>query len=130
MNHRWALENRHGAAPVKLVIAVIQPAKLKAVCEALEKIEVTRMTVCDAQAYGFSVERPELDEAEGPRTVLRRTIVLEVVVNDDFLPRTVEALSHAARTGPDGTRGDGKIFVVPTEEAIQISDGNRGPGAV
>ena len=35
-----------------------------------------------------------------------------------------------ARTGPEGTIGDGKVFVVPVEETIQISDGSRGPGAV
>ncbi len=115
---------------MKLLIAVIAPAKLKTVCAALEKIEVTRMTVCDAQGYGFSAERPEMEEGEGPRTVLQRKIVLEVVVNDDFLARTVEAISHAARTGPDGTRGAGKIFFVPTEEAIQLNDACRGPGSV
>jgi nitrogen regulatory protein P-II 1 len=55
---------------------------------------------------------------------------LEIVVNDDFLQRTVETIASVARTGPEGTIGDGKIFVVPTEDAIQVDDGSHGPGAV
>ena len=42
----------HLRSPMKTILAVIQPTKLKAVREALEKIEVTRMTVCDAQGFG------------------------------------------------------------------------------
>ncbi|MFH1923295.1 MAG: P-II family nitrogen regulator, partial [Planctomycetota bacterium] len=54
----------------------------------------------------------------------------EIVVNDDFLERTVETIANAARTGREGSIGDGKIFVLPAEEAIQISDASQGPGAV
>ncbi len=61
---------------------------------------------------------------------LMQKVVLEIVVNDDFLERTIHTIVHAARTGPQGNIGDGKIFVVPVEEAIQIEDGSRGPGAV
>jgi nitrogen regulatory protein P-II 1 len=115
---------------VKLVIAIIQPTKLKAVREALEKIEVARMTVCDAQ--GFGRQRGQRDMYRGHEYTARllRKVVLEIVVNDDFLERTVETIMHVARTGPEGTIGDGKIFVVPALEAIQIDDGARGPGAV
>jgi len=115
---------------VKLVIAVIQPTKLSAVREALEKIEVTRMTICDAQGFGQQRGRTEFYRGHEYRTTLLRKIALEIVVNDDFLERTVETILHVARTGPEGTIGDGKIFVVPAEEAFQIDDGARGPGAV
>ena len=115
---------------MKLVIAIIQPAKLKAVHEALQKIEVTRMTVCDAQGFGRQRGRRELYRGHEYTTTLLRKIALEIVVNDDFLDRTVETIMNVARTGPEGTIGDGKIFVLPAEEAIQIDDGSRGPGAV
>ena len=117
-------------AAVKLVIAVIQPTKLKAVHEALEKIEVTRMTICDAQGFGQQRGRTQTYRGHEYSTKLLRKIALEVVVNDDFLQRTVETIASVARTGPEGAIGDGKIFVVPAEEAIQINDGSRGPGAV
>ena len=115
---------------MKLVIAIIQPTKLKAVREALEKIEVMRMTVSDAQGYGRQRGRTEMYRGHEYKTTLLRKIALEIVVNDDFLERTVQTIVHVARTGPDGTIGDGKIFVVPMESAIQIASGAHGPGAV
>jgi nitrogen regulatory protein PII len=115
---------------VKLVIAVIQPTKLSAVREALERIEVTRLTVCDAQGFGRQRGRTEMFRGNEYTTTLLRKIVLEIVVNDDFLDRTVETIINTARTGHEGTIGDGKIFVLPAEQAIQIDDAARGPGAV
>ena len=115
---------------MKLLIAVIQPTKLHAVREALEKIEVTRLTICDAQGFGRQLGRTEMYRGNEYRTTLLRKIALEIVVNDDFLERTIETIVNVARTGPEGTIGDGKIFVVPAEAAIQISSGARGPGAV
>ena len=115
---------------MKTILAVIQPTKLQAVHEALQKIEVTRMTICDAQGFGQQRGRTELYRGHEYATTLLRKIALEIVVNDDFLERTVDTIMNVARTGPEGTIGDGKIFVVPTEEAIQVNDGSHGPGAV
>ena len=115
---------------VKLIIAIIQPTKLSAVREALEKIEVTRLTVCDAQGFGRQRGRTEMFRGHEYTTTLLRKVALEIVVNDDFLDRTIETIINTARTGPEGTIGDGKIFVLPADQAIQINDGARGPGAV
>lgn len=115
---------------MKMVIAIIQPTKLKAVREALEKIEVTRMTVCDAQGFGRQRGRREMYRGHEYKAVLLRKVALEILVNDDFLQRTIDTITQVARTGPEGSIGDGKIFVVPAMEAIQINDGFRGPGAV
>ncbi|MBN2578343.1 MAG: P-II family nitrogen regulator [Pirellulales bacterium] len=115
---------------MKLILAVIQPTKLSAVREALDKIEVARLTVCDAQGFGRQRGRTEMYRGHEYTTRLLRKVALEIVVNDDFLERTVNTLVHVARTGPEGTIGDGKVFVLPADEAIQIADGSRGPGAV
>ena len=115
---------------MKLVIAIIQPTKLSAVREALDVIEVTRMTVCDAQGYGQQRGRTETYRGHEYSTKLLRKVVLEVVVNDDFAQRTIDTISNVARTGPQGTVGDGKIFVLPLEDAIQLNDSARGPGSV
>ena len=115
---------------MNLIVAIIQPTKLNAVREALEKIEVGRMTVCDAQGFGRQRGRTEFYRGHEYQTTLLRKIALEIVVNDDFVERTVDTIAGVARTGPEGTIGDGKIFVVPVEETYQISDGGRGPGAV
>jgi nitrogen regulatory protein P-II 2 len=108
---------------VKLLVAIIQPTKLDAVREALQKVEVTRMTVCDAQGFGQQRGRTEMYRGREYTTSLLRKIALEIVVNDDFLERTVEAITQAARTGREGAIGDGKIFVLPAAAAVQIDDG-------
>src|SRR5580704_18962534 len=105
---------------MKMIIAVIQPTKLNAVRDALNKLEVTRMTVCDAQGYARQRGRTELYRGHEYKTHLLRKIALEIVVNDDFLDRTIETIATVARTGPEGTIGDGKIFVLPTLETIQL----------
>ena len=115
---------------MKLVIAIIQPTKLNAVREALEKIEVTRLTICDAQGFGRQRGRTEMYRGHEYTTTLLRKVALEIVVNDDFLERTLETIANVARTGPEGTIGDGKVLVLPLAEAIQIPSGSRGPGAV
>jgi nitrogen regulatory protein P-II 1 len=115
---------------MKMVIAVIQPQKLSAVQEALNKIEVTRMTVCDAQGYARQRGQTVTYRGNEYKTHLLRKVELQIVVNDDFLDRTLEAIASVARTGPDGTIGDGKVFIVPVDEAIQIEEPLRGPGAV
>ena len=114
---------------MKLVVAVIQPTKLCAVHEVLEDIEVERMTICDAQELG-SQPRPTVYQGHEHLPVLRRMVVLEIVVNEDFLERTVTMITNVARSGPDGAEGDGKVFVLPVAEAVDICGSSRGPGAV
>lgn len=115
---------------MKLLIAIIQPTKLTAAREALSKIGVTRMTVCDAQGYGRQRGRTEMYRGHEYKTNLLRKVALEIMVNDDFVDRTVDCICQVARTGPMGNIGDGKIFVMPALETIQISQEERGPGAV
>jgi nitrogen regulatory protein P-II 2 len=114
---------------VKLVVAVIQPTKLCAVHEVLEDIEVERMTICDAQGFGPKPPRAVYQGHEH-LPVLQRKVVVEIVVNDDFLERTVAMITNVARSGPDGAEGDGKVFVLPVAEAVDICGSSRGPGAV
>ncbi len=115
---------------MKLILAVIQPTKLDAVRQALSRIGVTRFTVCDAM--GFARQRGQTESYRGAeyQTNLLRKVELEIAVNDDFVERTLECLELVARTGTEGNIGDGKVLVLPMDDAIQISDSQQGPGAV
>jgi nitrogen regulatory protein P-II 2 len=115
---------------MKMIIAIIQPTKIQAVQEALRRVGVTRLTVGDAM--GFARQRGQDETYRGAeyKTSLLRKVTLEIAVNDDFVERTIDCLEQVARTGNEGNIGDGKIFVVPMERAIQISDGGSGPGAI
>jgi len=115
---------------MKLVVAIIQPTKLKAVQEALATAGVERMTVCDAQGFGRQRGQSEMYHGVEYRTYLLRKVALEITVNEDFLERTVDIISRVARTGSEGNIGDGKIFVLPCEEAVAIGGTVRGPEAV
>jgi len=115
---------------MKMVIAIIQPTKLEAVREALFRCGVERMTVCDAQGYGQQRGQTPNFRGHEYTTKFLRKIELEIVVNDDFLDRTLETISSVARTGLAGSIGDGKIFVLPVDDAIRLDDGVRGPSAV
>lgn len=142
---------------MRWVVAVIQPSKLKPVQDALARIGVERMTVCDALGYGQqrgqttastsqpltsqlpSAQPPASQPAIGPSPagqlptgapVLRRKVVLEIAVNEDFLEKTVETIRRVARSGLGGAIGDGKIFVLPLGEVVRLSDTVRGPEGV
>jgi nitrogen regulatory protein PII len=115
---------------VKLIIAIIQPTKLDPLREALNKIGVTRMTVCDAQGYGQQRGRTAMYRGHEYKTNLLRKIELEILVNDDFVERTLDCIASVARTGPEGSIGDGKIWVLPAEQVVRISDVLEGPEAV
>ncbi len=115
---------------MKLITAIIQPTKLRVVREALQKIGVERMTVCDAQGFGRQRGQTEMYRGNEYTSFLLRKVALEIAVNDDFVKRTIETITSVARTGSEGNIGDGKIFVQPIEEVIQIGGTNRGPSAV
>jgi nitrogen regulatory protein P-II 1 len=111
-------------------MAIIQPTKLKAVQEALLRVGVERMTVCDAQGFGRQRGQTEVYRGVEYKTHLLRKVAIEIAVNEDFVERTVDAIASVARTGPEGSIGDGKIFILPAMETIRVSDGMHGPEAV
>jgi nitrogen regulatory protein PII len=114
---------------MRLILALIQPTKLKSVQEALAQAGVERMTVCDALGYGQQRGAAAGASTTGRPTLLPK-VALEIAVNEDFVERTVETIARVARTGPSGVVGDGKIFVLPMQEVIRLSDAVRGPEGV
>jgi nitrogen regulatory protein PII len=113
-----------------MLLAIIQPNKLQAVREALHQIGVHRLTVVDAQGYGRQKGHAALYSGVEYQIHLLRKVGLEIMVNDDFMEKTIETVCRVARTGTQGSIGDGKIFVLPAIEAITIDDNTRGPSAV
>lgn len=112
---------------MKMVVAVIQPTRLRAIREALYKVGVQRISICDAQEFAKHTGRIPIYRGVEYRTEILRKITLEIVVNDDFLDRTVDTILKVGQTGEDG---DGKIFVFTLADAIEFSPVRRGPGAI
>jgi nitrogen regulatory protein PII len=103
---------------MRLVVAVLRPSQLEMVRDALAAVQVTRMTICDAQGY---------EGSSSPAQLVQQAIV-EIAVNDDFLERTVAAI--AAAIAGSGENPADRIMVLPMDEALQIYREVRGQEAI
>ncbi|OHB81851.1 MAG: transcriptional regulator [Planctomycetes bacterium RBG_16_64_10] len=115
---------------MKLIIAIVQPAKLDDVKEALNEVEVVRLTVMDVQGFGRQKGQTEVYRGHEFTVNLRRKVQLQIAVNDEFVEPTIGAIIRGGRTGEKGEVGDGKIFVLPLEDCIRIRTGERGREAI
>ncbi|GDY14057.1 nitrogen regulatory protein P-II [Planctomycetota bacterium] len=115
---------------MKMIEAIIQPSKLEAVKEALNEVEVVRLTISDVQGFGRQKGHTEIYRGHEYTVNLLRKVKLQIAVNDEFVEPTVQAIIKAGRTGPEGKVGDGKIFILPLEDCIRIRTGERGSEAI
>lgn len=115
---------------MKLIIAIIQPGKLEAVKEALNEVEVVRLTVMDCQGFGRQKGQTETYRGRELGTSLLRKVQLQIAVNEKFVEPTINAIIQGGRSGEKGEIGDGKIFVLPLEDCIRIRTGERGSEAI
>ena len=115
---------------MKLVIAIIRPEKLEEVKNSLADHEINRMTVSDVQGFGQQRGHTEVYRGQEYQVNLLRKVKLEIAVNDEFVDKTIEAIVKAGRSQDDGRIGDGKIFVLPLEDAVRIRTGESGPEAI
>ena len=114
---------------MKLIIAIIRPEKLEEVQAALSKEEVYLMTASDVRGCGR--QRGYTEQFRGNEGFIRLVskVKLEIACNDEFVAPAVKAIQTAAKSGA-GRIGDGKIFVLPLEEAVRIRTGETGGAAI
>ena len=114
---------------MKLITAIISEDKLDQVREALIAAEITRITVSRVSGHGR--QRDE-DVYRGQKVVpnLLPKVRLDIAVNDAFVDITVDTILDSAKSGDDGSVGDGKIFITPLEECIRIRTNERGGEAI
>ena len=107
--------------------AIIQPAKLDAVKEALIEAGIDGMTILEARGHGRQKGHSEFYRGREYTIDLLPKVKIELVVNDEMKDKVVEAILGAARTGHIG---DGKIFISRIDEAIRIRNDERGENAI
>ena len=115
---------------MKLITAIVQPARLEAVKEALSKVEVFRLTVGDVKGLGRQKGHTEVYRGHEYEVNLLPKVRLDIAVNEEFVEPTIEAIIRGGRSGSEGNIGDGKIFVQPLEDVIRIRTGERGSEAI
>jgi len=109
------------------VEAIIQTSKLDAVKEALHEIGVEGMTVLEVRGHGRQKGHTEFYRGREYTVDLIPKIKIEMVLPDDLVEKSVQAIVGAARTGKIG---DGKIFLTRIDEAIRIRNDERGESAL
>ncbi len=112
---------------MKLIIAYIQPHKLKDVKQALYKAQVYKMSVTNALGCGEQHGYEESYRGVKFEVNLLKKVMLEIAVNEDFVEKTINAIIEGAKTGQIG---DGKIFVLDLAECVRIRTGEKGDDAI
>ena len=112
---------------MKLILAVVKPFRLDEVKEALREAGVNGMTVVEAQGFGRQRGHTEIYRGAEYQVDFVPKVQLEVLVADEEVDGVVDTILSAARTGKIG---DGKVFVLPAEQAYRIRTGETGPDAI
>jgi nitrogen regulatory protein PII len=112
---------------MKLITAIIQPNRLEAVKTELAKVDISRLTVADAQGYGRQRGHTEIYRGQEYTVNLLPKVKLELAVDDAQVEPAINAIVTACRTGKVG---DGKIFVQTLDDCMRIRTGERGVDAL
>jgi nitrogen regulatory protein P-II 1 len=112
---------------MKFIVAIIKPFKLEEVKEALSQLGIQGMTVTEVKGFGRQKGHTEIYRGSEYTVDFLPKVKIEVVVADDLVGRVVESIVKAAKTGKIG---DGKVFVLPIEDAVRIRTDERGEAAL
>lgn len=112
---------------MKTVMAIIKPFKLEEVRDALTALGVHGMTVTEVKGYGRQKGHTEIYRGAEYAVSFLPKLKLEVCIPSEMVPKVIDAITAAARTGQIG---DGKIFVSPLEQAVRIRTGERNAEAL
>ena len=112
---------------MKLIIAYIQPHKLKDVKQALYKAEIFKLSVTNSLGCGQQKGYHESYRGVGLEVNLLKKLRLEIAVNENYVEKTIKAIIEGAKTGQIG---DGKIFVMDLQDCIRIRTGEKGGDAI
>ena len=112
---------------MKLIKAIIKPFKLEDVKDALSEIGIEGMTVLEAKGFGRQKGHTEIYRGSEYTINFLPKVVVEVAVPDDLSDKVIDTIVNAAKTEKIG---DGKVFVLPIEQAIRIRTGEQGEEAL
>ena len=112
---------------MKLVEAIVKPFKLEEIKDALLEIGIQGMTVSEVKGFGRQKGHKETYRGQEYTIEFVPKVKIEVAVTDGHVPRVIEAIIAAAKTG---SIGDGKIFVRELNEVVRIRTGETGETAL
>jgi nitrogen regulatory protein PII len=107
---------------MKLIKSIVRPNKVDEVKSALEKLQISGMTVTEVRGHGKQKGHTAIYRGQEYNVSLLPKMEIEVVVPDTIVDAAVKAITEAARTGEIG---DGRIFVLPVGESYKIRTGEK-----
>ena len=112
---------------LKKIEAIVKPFKVEDVKEALAEVGVDGMTVSEVKGFGRQKGHTEIYRGSEYTVDFLPKVKFEIVLEEERVPRTVEAIICAAKTGKIG---DGKVFVYKVDEVVRIRTEERGVDAI
>ncbi len=112
---------------MKKIEAIIKPFKLDDVKEALNKIGIQGMTISEVKGYGRQKGHKEIYRGAEYVVDFIPKVKIEIVIDSDITDKVVETIQQAANTGKIG---DGKIFILPVEDAVRVRTNEKGTDAI
>jgi nitrogen regulatory protein P-II 1 len=112
---------------MKKIEAIIKPFKFEEVKEALVLSGIQGMTVTDVKGFGRQKGHVEIYRGSELEVLFIPKIKIEVVVPDSLVEKVVKVIQEKAYTG---NVGDGKIFIIPVEDAVRIRTNEKGEQAI
>lgn len=112
---------------MKKIEAIIKPFKMEDVKEALSEIGIEGMTVTEVKGFGRQKGHTEIYRGSEYTVDFLPKVKFEIVLPDDLVQKAIETILANAKTGKIG---DGKIFVLPLENAIRIRTEERDEKAI
>jgi len=112
---------------MKKIEAIIKPFKLTEVKEALNEVGIQGMTVSEVKGFGRQKGHTEIYRGSEYTVDFLPKVKIEIVLPDAQVKSAIEIITKNARTGKIG---DGKIFVLPLDNAVRIRTEEQGDSAV
>ena len=112
---------------MKKIEAVIKPFKLEEVKDALAEVGIEGMTVTEVKGFGRQKGHTEIYRGSEYTVDFLPKVKIEIAIDDDAVAKVVDTIIESAKTGKIG---DGKVFVLPIEEAVRIRTGEKGNEAL
>ena len=112
---------------LKKIEAIIKPFKLEEVKEALTEVGIEGMTVTEVKGFGRQKGHTEIYRGSEYTVDFLPKVKLEIILGEALVDKAVAAILQGAKTGQIG---DGKIFILPVDEAIRIRTEDKGEKAV
>ena len=107
---------------MKLIKAIVRPNKVDEVKAALEKMQISGMTVTEVRGHGKQKGHTAIYRGQEYNVSLLPKMEIETVVADSLVDSAIKAIIEAARTGEIG---DGRVFVMPVLESYRIRTGEK-----